>query len=194
MTTLILKSLATLSITMLLFTSCTKTEDDNASQNGISDLLHLSFTTPDWNRFIDCSKLNLDPGYMNDSTFYVSATSASTQETFYFSFPSDSSHMVRATNPGKYPIQIFGSHEGYFEFSQKLPITDGSTTKLVSEKGFSETVYNEVSEIKYAGMEGDYALFHIKCRYSMVASVLPDATTKRNINGTFHFVVRTYRK
>jgi hypothetical protein len=102
--------------------------------------------------------------------------------------------MVRSTNIGNYPIQLFGSHESYFEFSQKLPITAGSNTRLVSEKGFSATTYNEVVEINYVNSETEYAVFQIKCRYSMIASVLPEATTKRNISGTFHFKVRTYRK
>lgn len=125
--------------------------------DGVDNLLHMAFKTPDWERKIDCTHLDLDPIGLNDSTAYVSATSASTNETFYFSFPRDSSAMVRSSNIKKYKIVTIGDNKRPFEFSQKLPVTAGVQSKLISTEGLTPSSYNEVVEIRYVGSQGNYA-------------------------------------
>ncbi|ATP58051.1 hypothetical protein CPT03_17040 [Pedobacter ginsengisoli] len=159
----------------------------------VDNTLHMAFKTPDWERKIDCTHLDLDPIGLNDSTSYVSATSASTNETFYFSFPRDSSAMVRSSNIKKYDITRVGANKKPFEFSQTLPINAGSTTKLVSLTGSGTDSYNEVLEIKYTGVKGNYAQFQIKCRYSMNMQETLNESNKKLVTGTFHFKVKTKR-
>jgi len=159
----------------------------------VDNTLHMAFKTPDWERKIDCTHLDLDPVGLNDSTSYVSATSASTNETFYFSFPRDSSGMVRPSNIKKYDITRVGANKKPFEFSQTLPINAGSTTKLVSLASSGTDSYNEVLEIKYTGVKGNYAQFQIKCRYSMNMQETLNDSNKKLVTGTFHFKVKTKR-
>lgn len=161
--------------------------------NGVDNTLHLAFKTPDWERKIDCTHLDLDPIGLNDSTSYVSATSASTNETFYFSFPKDSSAMVKPSNIKKYKIVVTGDNERPFEFSQKLPIAAGAQTKLISVEGLTSGSYNEVVEIKYIGVKGSYAQFQVKCRYSMNMYEALNESNKKVVTGTFHFKVKTTR-
>ncbi len=189
--------LLAISSSLALF-SCTKNSDDNGENSGttpngeVSNSLHLSFTTPDWNRFIDCSLLDLNPIGINATTTYFAATSASTRESFNFSLPKDSSKMVLASNLKKYSIKNFGQNAAPFEFSQKVPITDGNATYLISSGGaISDSSYNEVTEIKYVGNETNYALWQVKCRYKMMAYELGNTANRKPITGTFHFKVRT---
>lgn len=168
-------------------------EPNNVSGNEISNTLHLSFKTPDWDRFINCDKLDLYSYPINETTNFVSATSASTSETFYFSIPKDSSAMAASDNLKKYAIADYGKNQNPFEFSQKLPITQGSDKYLISSAGQSEQSYNEVAEIKYVGKDENSALFHVKCRYKMMARELNNETITKSIEGTFHFKVRTSR-
>ncbi|MFD2164568.1 hypothetical protein ACFSJU_19335 [Paradesertivirga mongoliensis] len=176
--------------------ACQKGDDDDSSEEttGIDNTLHLAFKTPDWERKIDCTHLNLDPIFLDDVTYYVSATSASTQETFYFSFPRDSSEMVKPSNIKKHAIVVTGANSSAFEFSQKLPVTAGAQSKLISEAGLSDNSYNEVVEIKYVGVSNNMALFQVKCRYSMVMHEALNETNKKTVTGTFHFKVKTQRK
>ncbi|NRF39125.1 hypothetical protein [Pedobacter foliorum] len=160
---------------------------------GVDNTLHMAFKTPDWERKIDCTHLDLNPIGLNDSTSYVSATSASTNETFYFSFPKDSSAMVKPSNIKKYQIVVTGRNKKPFEFSQTLPITAGSQTKLTSSEGLTSSSYNEVVEIKYTGVKGDFAQFQVKCRYSMNMYESQNESNKRLVTGTFHFKVKTTR-
>lgn len=161
--------------------------------NGVDNTLHMAFKTPDWERKIDCTHLDLDPIGLNDSTSYVSATSASTSETFYFSFPKDSSAMVKPSNIKKYQIVVTGDNKRPFEFSQKLPVTAGVQNKLISTEGLTSSSYNEVVEIKYAGVKGNYAQFQVKCRYSMNMYEALNENNKKLVTGTFHFKVKTTR-
>ncbi len=96
-----MKSLLFSFLLVALF-GCSSSEDSSNDSNGISNNLHMSFTTPDWNKFINCDLLDLFPVSVNATTNYVSATSASTRETFCFSVPKDSSVMVLASNLKKY--------------------------------------------------------------------------------------------
>ena len=73
------------SFLLLILFGCSSSEDSPNDPNTISNNLHLSFTTPDWDKFINCDLLDLFPVSINATTNYVSATSASTKETFCFS-------------------------------------------------------------------------------------------------------------
>lgn len=179
---------------LITIISCSKTTENTANSNGVSNDLHLSFVTPDWNRTINCDQLNLFPIYINDSTNYVSATSASTLETFCFSLPTDSSQMVKSSNLKKYAIKNYFENNSPFEFSQKLPLNSGSSLRLVSMDSLTNLSYNEVSEINYIGFEATYCLFKVKCKYVMFAKELGNETNLKPISGTFHFKVRTSRK
>jgi hypothetical protein len=183
-----------LGILFITIISCSKTTDSTTNTSGISNDLHLSFVTPDWNRTINCDQLNLFPAYLNDSTNYVSASSASTLETFCFSLPSDSSQMVKLTNLKKYSIRNFYENNSPFEFSQKLPLNSGSSLRLVSLDSLSAFSYNEVTEINYVGFEATYCLFKVKCKYVMLTKEVGNETNIKPISGTFHFKVRTSRK
>ncbi|HYD90624.1 MAG TPA: hypothetical protein VEA37_03940 [Flavobacterium sp.] len=179
----------------LLLVSCSGSDSEDVDDNGsVSNTLHMSFKTPDWEQFINCEQLDLFPSYINESTNYVSATSASTKETFFFSIPTDSSAMVAPGNLKRYAISEFGQNQNSFEFSQKLPITPGSTTYIASVGGLSETSYNEVVSINYAGTDGNSALFRVKCRYKMDAYEVGNETNIKSVSGTFHFKVRTSRE
>ena len=65
------------------------------------------------------------------------------------------------------------SNEEPFQFSQKLPLYQNSlnnpTTKLVSNEGFSDTEYNEVTEVKYIKSEANNAVFRVKYIYKLKA-------------------------
>lgn len=181
---------------IILLGSCTsedKKESDSTSE--ISESLHLAFKTPDWEQHIDCDKLDLFPNAINDSTYVVSATSASTKETFYFSYPIYSSKMVKAKILSKHKIMEYGGNEEPFQFSQKLPLNgssiDDTSKRLVSAEGLSDSEYNQVVEVKNIGSEGNYDLFKVVCKYQMKAYLVTDPGTIKNITGTFAFKIRT---
>jgi|GEM_PF-3026960 len=178
---------------LALFTACSGSDDstDVSGNNEVSNTLHLSFRTPEWDKFINCELLDLYGYGINETTNYVSATSAFTKETFYFSIPKDSSVMVKAENIKKYAITEYGQNENPFEFSQKVPVTEGSQNYLVSLNELSDNSYNEVVSIAYAGSESNFALFKVKCRYQMKAYEIGNETNIKSITGTFHFKVRT---
>lgn len=182
-----------LAMVFITIISCSKSTENTTNSSGVSNDLHLSFVTPDWNRTINCDQLNLFPIYLNDSTNYVSATSASTLETFCFSLPADSSQMVKTDNLKKYAIRNFFENNSPFEFSQKLPLNNGSSLRLVSIDSLTNFSYNEVSEINYTGFEATYCLFKVKCKYVMFAKEVGNETNIKPISGTFHFKVRTSR-
>jgi len=181
-------------ILLLTIISCSKSTDNSIDSNGISNELHLSFVTPDWNRTINCEKLNLFSDFLNDSTNYVSGTSASTSETFCFSLPADSSQMVKKTNLKRYAIKNFYENNAPFQFSQKLPLNSESNLRLVSMDSLTNFSYNEVTEINYIGFEATFCLFKAKCKYIMLAKEVGNETNIKPITGTFHFKVRTSRK
>lgn len=167
--------------------SVDKTDDDSS----VPSSLHMAFKTPDWERQIDCTLLDLTPFYITEGVFGVSATSQSTSESFYFSYPADSSDFVQSANLKKYDIAEYGYNDDVFEFSQKLPVTSGSSDRLISLEGSADDQYNEVVAITYDHSEADYAVFKIKCRYSMQTYLLSDANTQKLVTGTYHLKVRT---
>src|SRR5665647_878891 len=157
-------------INLFIFTSCNN-NDPNANQTN-SDSQFISFNTPEWNRKINCSLLDFQPTSLNDSTAYITATSASTSLTFFFTYPSDSAKLIRQSNLKKYPIMAYGysnALKGYFVYSQKLPYNDGSASRLYSEYGFSDSTYNEILSIKYVDSKALTARFEIKGQYVLQA-------------------------
>lgn len=174
--------------------SCSSDEEGEDTGGGtVSNSLHLKFKTPDWERTINCEHLDLMPMNPAEGVYAVSATSASTSETFYFSYPQDSSAMNQVSNYKKYAIVGYADNDAPFQFSQKLPDNQGSSDRLISLADNSNTYYNEVEKIEYIGHEGDYSIFKVKCKYNMRAYLLSDEATIKEVSGTFHFKIRTTR-
>lgn len=174
------------------FYSCTESSDSNAT---VSDNLHMAFKTPDWERNIDCSKLDLTPEVINDSTFGVGAMSASTRESFFFTYPRYSSKIVSPKYLRKHKIVAVDDNNAPFQFSQKLPLNanslDDSSKKLVSAEGFSDTEYNQVIEVKFISSEANYDIFRVKCKYEMKMYLPLTPEITKPVSGTFTFKIRT---
>ncbi|PWA04452.1 hypothetical protein [Flavobacterium psychrotolerans] len=178
----------------LVLNSCSS-DSETSNSVATSDALHLAFKTPDWERNINCELLDLNPTIINDSTSIVSASSASTRETFYFSYPNDSSKIVKAKYLKKYKIMsVYGNVEP-FQFSQKLPLDANSIEsldkRLVSTEGFSTSEYNQVLEVKYLKSEQNFAVFRVKCKYEMKAYLVSTPEIIKPVSGTFTFKIRT---
>ena len=164
---MITKMITSLFIILIVFTSCTT--DENKDLQDSNDDLHFAFKTPDWQRKVDCKRLDLYPIIFNDTTYGVSAYSVSTKEAFCLTYPKDSSQMVRPRTYKKYKIMEYYFNEEPFQFSQKLPLDESSlddlSKKLISKAGFSSAEYIQVTEIKYIRSEAQYAVFKIKGIY-----------------------------
>ncbi|AMM50991.1 hypothetical protein TH61_07065 [Rufibacter sp. DG15C] len=185
-------ALALTCLSLCFLTACPS--DDPEPTPEVDDSLHLAFKTPDWERKIDCTHLDLPSMQHNATTYYTFASSASTRNSFFISFPKDSSAMVAAGNLKQYSIKNFGDVSGPFQFSFKVPVTEGSSTYLVSQEGFSAQEFNEITAIKYVGASGSEAIFQLKGKYQLSALELNSNGVKKNISGTYHFKVRTTRK
>lgn len=183
--------------TALLLFSCSSSDsaESTVNTNTVSDNLHFAFKTPDWERTIDCSKLDFIPTVFNDSTYGISATSASTQETFCFTYPKDGSKIVNPKYLKKHKIMSIYENNAPFQLSQKLPLNQNSfddlSKKLVSSEGFSDLVYNEVVEVKYLSSDADYMIFRVKCKYKMETSLPLNPEVIKQVSGTFTFKIRT---
>lgn len=184
---------------IILFSSCSNDEskDDSNSPENVSEALHLAFKTPDWERYINCDRLDLFPNAINDSTNVVSAPSESTRETFFFSYPKDSSKIVKAKILSKHKIMGYGNNNEPFQFSQKLPLDASSiedtSKRLVSSEGLSGNEYNQVVEVKYLKSELNYTIFRVRCKYEMKTYLVDAPGTVKNVTGTFAFNIRTTR-
>lgn len=191
-------NIVTVSFLLVVMNSCSSDKSDSSGTSTDSSDLHFAFKTPDWERKIDCSELNLLPIVFNDTTYGVSATSASTKETFCLTYPKDSSEMVRPNNYKKYKITEYYSNEEPFQFSQKLPLNSSSlddlTKKLASKEGFSATEFNQITEIKYVRSEPTYAVFKIKGTYGMNGYLPATPDVIKPITGTYAFIIRTSKK
>lgn len=172
--------------------SCSS-EEEGKSTGEISNTLHLKFKTPDWERTINCEHLDLMPINPVEGVYAVSATSASTNETFYFSYPQDSSAMDKVSNYKKYGIASYGNHDAPFQFSQKLPDNQDSSDRLISLPDMASEYYNEVEKIEYVGHETNYSIFKVKCKYNMRTYLLSNESVIKEVSGTFHFKIRTTR-
>lgn len=186
-----------LTIISLTLTSCTSDDKSSDDDNAIEDL-HLSFKTPDWERKINCDKLDLFPHEINDTTSTVNANSESTQETFCFSYPRDSSKIVKAEILKKHKIMTTYENNEPFQFSQKLPLDANSindiTKRLISLEGLSDSEYNQVIEIKYLKSETKYAVFIVKCKYEMKTYLASSTDIIKPVTGTFTLKIRTSKK
>ena len=186
-------------ITSLMLFSCSSGENTEGNEIPVtvSDNLHMAFKTPDWERNIDCSLLDLYPTVYNDSTYGVSATSASTKETFCLTYPKYSSKIVNSKYLKKHKIMSIYDNNAPFQFSQKLPLNQNSlddlSKKLVSSEGFSATEYNQVEEIKYIASDGIYDIFRVKCKYEMKMYLPTTPDIIKPVSGTFAFKIRTLK-
>ncbi len=179
---------------------CGETIDNNETIENpttVSDNLHLAFKTPDWERNIDCSHLDLYPTVYNDSTYGVTASSASTKEIFCLTYPKFSSKIVSPKYLKKHKIMSIYDNTAPFQFSQKLPLNDNSlddlSKKLVSSEGFSGTEYNQVMEIKYVSGDGVYDIFRVKCKYEMKMYLPLNLDAIKPVSGIFTFKIRTLK-
>lgn len=189
------KIIVALSVPILLIgSSCSKETSSDSSSINSSDRLHFSFKTPDWERWVNC-ELDFPVIALNDSTNVISFSSASTKASLFFSYPKDSSKIVNNRELKRFKIKSFSENDEPFQFSQKLPLNenslDDSTTKLVSNEGFSETEYNEVVEVKYIRSELNNAVFRVKCIYKLNARIISTPEISKPVTGTFTFLVRT---
>jgi hypothetical protein len=179
---------------VLISSSCSKETNSDSSSSSSRDLLHFSFKTPDWERWVNC-ELDFPIISLNDSTNVIAFSSASTNASLCFSYPKDSSKIVNNRELKRFKIKSYYDNNEPFQFSQKLPLdqnsSDDSTTKLVSNEGFSETEYNEVTEVKYIRSELNNAVFRVKCIYKLNARIISTPEISKPVSGTFTFLVRT---
>ena len=181
-------------ILLIFFYSCTPGSSDEISSNTSADRLHFSFKTPDWERWVNC-ELDFEPIALNDSTNIIAFSSASTNASLCFTYPKDSSKIVNNRELKRFKIKSYNENEEPFQFSQKLPLDQNSlndlTKKLVSNEGFSDTEYNEVTEVKYVKSETNNAVFRVKCNYKLNARIISTPEISKPVSGTFTFLVRT---
>lgn len=174
--------------------SCTESSDSTGT---VSDNLHLAFKTPDWERNIDCTLLDLTPMVINDSTFGVGAMSASTRESFFFTYPRYSSKIVSPKYLRKYKIVAGDDNNAPFQFSQILPLNanslDDDSKKLISFEGFSASEYNQVIEVKYLSSETNYDVFRVKCKYEMKMYLPLTPDVIKPVSGTFTLKIRALK-
>ncbi|WP_156180678.1 hypothetical protein [Rufibacter radiotolerans] len=177
----------------LPFTACDLINPAAPDPLKIDEDLHLSFKTPDWGTKMDCTQLDLPSYGLNTQTYYTFGTSVSSNNTFFLSFPKDSSAMVLPANLKKYPVQELGNHTLPFQFSMKVPVLEGSRASLISKEGLSTDSYNEVVAVKYVGRSGPDALFQIKGRYKMQMVEVNAPNAPKLVSGTYHLKVKTTR-
>lgn len=182
---------------LLLIQSCSflgSDEDTPEPEKGdeVSNSLHFAFKTPEWEKFIDCTHLDLPSSTLTEGVYYTFASSQSTRSTFVISFPADSSEIVKESSPGRYAIHSFGErNELPFEFALKLPLNNGSSEYLVSRGGLSEDSFNEIVAVDYLGHEEGEAIFRLKGKYKMVMAVMQQEEVERVVSGTYSFKIRT---
>jgi hypothetical protein len=181
-------------LVLFFCSSYTKGPSSEFSSNNSSDQLHFSFKTPDWNGYIPC-KLDFAAIALNDSTNVIAFDSASTNASLCFSYPKDSSQIVKNRALKRYKIKSYFENNAPFQFSLKLPSNknclDDMTKRLISNASFSEAEYNEVAEVKYLKSESNYAVFMVKCNYKLNARIIDTPKISKPVSGTFTFLVRT---
>jgi len=188
----------------LLIASCGKSNDPSPDNNDdpgsapIANSLHIAFKTPDWQRHIDCTHLEMPPTALGDNTFMISGTSASTLVTFYFAYPRKSAMLAQPSNIKKYGVSDVATPGDFFEMAMKLPLSEDKLSteygRLVSNEGNSQDEYTEITSIEKTGSEGSYDLYNIKGRYAFKARLVPeDGSADKPVSGTFHFRVKAER-
>ncbi len=191
--------LAVIATILVITTSCTK-EDSDENDSGTDQTLFFSFETPDWGKTIPCDNIDFYPtDKISEGIAYVAATSASTNATFGFPFPADSSAMVLTSNIKKYNIADYSSwgssDDTSFEMSLKLNKTGvDDSDRLYSVAGLSDDNYNEVTSIEYIGSETNYAIFLVKGNYNMEMLDSSDTSENVEVSGSYCIKFRTYRQ
>lgn len=187
----------------VFFFCCSKESGSSSNANSnndiISDDLHVSWKTPDWHYDLQCNDLDFIPDANPiGNRYFVRATSLSTNEKFAFFYPKDSSEIVKSTTLGKYPIKSYtsfiepdGSGE-FFQFLQGIPITEGNSERIYSKEGFDLDQFNEVVSIKYLQSLDNFAVFLVKCRYSMKMAKA-DGSSEKLVTGDFTFKIHADR-
>ena len=191
--------------TAMLFSSCTKDELDStntptgSSTNNTSQELFFSFQTPDWQRTIACDQIDFNPNNeIIPGLAYTFATSASTNATFGFPFPTDSSAMALTSNIDTYRISDYnpwGETDGSsFEISLKLNKNGvDDTQRLYSVGGISENNYNQVTSVTYVGSDATYANFLVTGNYKM-DMVDPLINEYKPVTGSYRIKFRTRKQ
>lgn len=170
-------------------------KDDPAPSTDVPEALHFAFKTPEWNRQIDCEQLSLPFYGLTGGSARAYASSASTGATFYFTYPADSSALVQPAVLRRYAINAYLDNTAPGELSFKVPATETSPLRLISKPGLSAASFNEIMSVKYAGRNGNYARFNVKCRYQMLMKVAQDSTlAARPVSGTYHLRVEARRR
>jgi len=181
-------------LVLFICSSYTKGPSSESSSINTDDQTHFSFKTPDWNGYVPC-KLDFEAIALNDSTNVIAFDSASTNASLCFTYPKDSSEIVKNRELKRYKIKSHFDNYAPFQFSLKLPSNkksmDDLTKRLVSNAGFSATEYNEVTEVKYLKSEPHYAVFRVKCNYKLNARIISTPKLSKPVSGTFTFLVRT---
>ncbi|MCO4292363.1 hypothetical protein NF867_05740 [Solitalea sp. MAHUQ-68] len=175
-----------LAFTALLFAGCAKPEDDGtpSDSDSSSDKLHFSFNSPDWHANIDCERLVLDAAAYGS----LNATSESTNSTFYLTVPSKSDEMADPANIKRYPIGT----DVLFNFNLKLPITSGSSTRLIGINQFDDNSYNEIVSIQLDHADANYAYYKVKGKYKMVMKIIGETNeTRKNVYGDYLLMIKT---
>lgn len=184
---------------VFMFFSCTKSDVSTENNNNlVSEDLHFSFKTPDWERYVNCNDLTFDGNFVNDSTSSFSFSSQSTNATVCFSYPKDSSKIVKTKLLKSHKIKEIYYNDEPFQFSLKLDLDANhigtSDKRMGSSDGSSATEYNQVTEIKYIGSDKNNATFRVKCKYEMKMYLFNDPTTIKPVSGNFTFNVKTTKK
>ena len=191
--------------TAMLFSSCTKDELDTTSTptgsptNNTSQDLFFSFQTPDWQRTIACDQMDFNPSNeIATGLAYALATSASTNATFGFPFPSDSSLMALTSNINTYRISDYntwGTTDGSaFEISLKLNKNGvDDPQRLYSLAGLSENNYNQVTSVTYVGSDINYANFIVSGNYKM-NMVDYDIDEYKTVTGSYRIKFKTRKQ
>lgn len=198
MITTSIHKIAALLISLVLLASCSKTNTDpskgNNSRASVPDNLHIAFATPDWQKQIDCTHLDMPPYAVSEDLLAISGTSASTLVTFYFVYPRKSADVALATNIKKYGVSDVAAIESPFQIAMKLPLDDDKLDaahgRLVSNAGNSADEYTEITGIEKTGTEGDFDVYNIKGKYAFTGRVLPENGVSKKVTGTFHFKIK----
>jgi hypothetical protein len=189
----------------ITLSSCIKEDTDsdstpNNTPNGNGgQQLFFSFQTPDWQRSIACDQMDFNPGNeIAPGLAYALATSASTNATFGFPFPTDSSAMALTSNIKKYRISGYnplGMTDGLsFELSLKLNKTGISDlNRLYSTDGLTDSNYNEVTAINYVNSDADYANFHVIGNYKM-DMIDPLTNEEKPVTGSYCLKFKTLKQ
>ncbi len=189
----------------ITLSSCTKDELDSTNTptgsptNNTSQELFFSFQTPDWQRSIACDQMDFNPSNeITTGLAYALATSASTNATFGFPFPTDSSVMALTSNINTYRISDYnpwGTTDGSaFEISLKLNKNGvDDTQRLYSLAGLSENNYNQVTSVTYVGSDANFANFLVTGNYKM-DMVDPLINEYKPVTGSYKIKFKTRKQ